>query len=238
MPATAAAEPGDEAEAAAAAVVAAALARDPVNVDLSGLSLRGAAAGRAIAAALRTLPPKAVRSLNLRGNTLGPSGTEAVADALAHAPCIARLDLGGNDVGDLGAAALARVLPRLRALEELDLWGNGIGARGARKLAHAICITRSLRAFALGGNPLTIAAKEEFAAVLAEEPPMALTSLRCSPDEKSFLELKRYTGAMGLPRRFMYVRNGVILDYLRSLHMQAQPKDSWEVFHFRCPDAC
>ena len=65
--------------------------------------------GAAALAALIGAPSgglSALRSLNLRRNSIGDAGAEALAAVASHA-VLATLNLANNDIGAAGAAALA-----------------------------------------------------------------------------------------------------------------------------------
>ncbi|KAG5179413.1 hypothetical protein JKP88DRAFT_280323 [Tribonema minus] len=111
-------------------------------------------------------PRCALRQLNLRHNTIGATGAEALATFLEYQGCshaasggdgvqpgaLLGLNLGTNPIGDEGAAALAAALRVNGALLSLTLYGCGIGAAGALALAAALADNSALAELKLRGN--------------------------------------------------------------------------------------
>ncbi len=99
----------------------------------------------------------AVRGLVLRGNSVGPAGATALAEASCFEPGeggqLEYLDLMHNRVADAGAIALvgSSAMTRVR---RLDLGYNAIGDSGACAIAASPHLT-SLETLVLEGNTLT-----------------------------------------------------------------------------------
>lgn len=82
-----------------------------------------------------------LRSLDLRGQTLGSYASKALAIALAGCIALEDLDLSDTRLGDAGLAALLPALPP--TLRTLNLAHNGLTDGGARALRIALGETRA-----------------------------------------------------------------------------------------------
>uniref|UniRef100_A0A8D0FAP1 NLR family CARD domain containing 3 n=1 Tax=Strix occidentalis caurina TaxID=311401 RepID=A0A8D0FAP1_STROC len=77
---------------------------------------------------------RSLMALDLRSNSIGPTGAKALADALQH-----------NNIKEDGATFLAEALLTNHRLTTLHLQKNAIGAHGARKIAEALKQNCSLK---------------------------------------------------------------------------------------------
>jgi Ran GTPase-activating protein (RanGAP) involved in mRNA processing and transport len=148
-----------------------------IHAALHTLELSGNACGDHGSESLAVLvcSSPALRVLNLRHNSIGPTGAAALAAALvpfAHprdscsvgspsrrcGVALEELDLSRNRIGDAGARSFAAAIgERSCALSALDLSCNIITSRGARRLAAALSTNRALESLrvvsiALGGE--------------------------------------------------------------------------------------
>nr|NGX38671.1 hypothetical protein [Chlamydiota bacterium] len=90
--------------------------------------------------------------LDLRHNSVGEKGTEALAKALGVNSTLQTLKLYRNSVGDKGAKALAKALESDHSLQTLNLEGNSVGDKGAEALAKALEINSTLQSLDLRHN--------------------------------------------------------------------------------------
>ncbi|KAJ8601084.1 hypothetical protein CTAYLR_008205 [Chrysophaeum taylorii] len=95
---------------------------------------------------------RALRHLDLRGNSIGVEGAARLAKALEKNTSLQTLDLRDNGIGAEGAARLAESLEKNTSLQTLDLGGNRIGAEGAARLAESLEKNTSLQTLDLGDN--------------------------------------------------------------------------------------
>ena len=96
--------------------------------------------------------------LNLRKNSIGVKGAQALADALASRKCPSglNLDLSMNEIGDEGAQALAEVIKINHTLTTLNLGSNNIGAESAQALAKALETNNTLTTLNLEGSRIGV----------------------------------------------------------------------------------
>ena len=147
------------------------------HLDLCGNAV-GAAGCEALAVGVRA--SRALRTLLLSANPLGPAGGVALAGALPHGPLrtlsvagcklgagpcgriahalpessLAALDLSNNAIGDVGAWALAWALESCAELKELRLASNEIEDDGAAELRLALAASATLALLDLRGNKI------------------------------------------------------------------------------------
>eukprot|EP00128_Syssomonas_multiformis_P018291 Colp12_sorted_trinity150504_noHs@15561 len=79
-----------------------------------------------------------LRTLSLRGNSIGNEGAGAIAEALKANRNLAMLNLWYNRIGDAGAVELAEALKSNRCLVVLSLGKNKIGDAGCTALAEVL----------------------------------------------------------------------------------------------------
>ena len=147
------------------------------HLDLCGNAV-GAAGCEALAVGVRA--SRALRTLLLSANPLGPAGGVALAGALPRGPLrtlsvagckigagpcgriahalpessLAALDLSNNAIGDVGAWALAWALESCAELKELRLASNEIEDDGAAELRLALAASATLALLDLRGNKI------------------------------------------------------------------------------------
>lgn len=80
----------------------------------------------------------AIRLLDLRNNTIGPTGAAALAKVLMGRTDLLELNLQNNPLGDDGVASLADVIASNSSLIALDLAHTGFGQKGAAALGAAL----------------------------------------------------------------------------------------------------
>eukprot|EP00873_Tetraselmis_striata_P022615 jgi/Tetstr1/442879/TSEL_030942.t1 len=120
--------------------------------------------------------------VNLSGNSIGPSGAEAVKLLLQNSngshvrlECV---NLAFNGIGDQGAHLMADALMTNPCVKELDLEGNGICDQGVAALAHALLENASLTKLNLAGNELGEEGLQALLGVLASNRTLAELNLR------------------------------------------------------------
>lgn len=126
----------------------------PACAERARLLGLGERAAHELGRALRGPRLRALRSLDLRANRIGPAGARALAEGVRESAALAALELGDNAVGNAGARALGEALvgggaPALRAL---GLGLNRVGDAGAHHLARALRTGTALAALSLRGN--------------------------------------------------------------------------------------
>jgi len=104
---------------------------------------------KGLAGVVDALASTKLEALILSHNTIGDTGTTALAKALMNNTHTTALHLGDNNIGAAGASMLAKVLAtHTNRLTTLDLGGNDIGRAGvaaiARALARSTCKLREL----------------------------------------------------------------------------------------------
>jgi hypothetical protein len=107
-----------------------------------------------------------LKELNLGDNSIGDSGTAAIASSLT---ALTSLDLGSNSIGASGTAAIAS---SLTALTSLNLEFNSIGDRGVQAIASSLTALTSLN---LGSNSIGDRGVQAIASSLA---PLTSLNLR------------------------------------------------------------
>lgn len=135
-----------------AALIAKALAKDPVlqKLDL-GRGQFGDAGAKALGESLATNTH--LKRLDLNTCKLTDDGIKALADGLSQNNTLEHLSLYSNDITDEGAIALAEALKKNTSLVSLTLDYNRIGEKGAAALADAMG-EHPLNNLGLGSNCL------------------------------------------------------------------------------------
>ncbi|KAF9561018.1 hypothetical protein EC968_005942 [Mortierella alpina] len=95
-----------------------------------------------------------VATLNLRDNTIGDNGTQALAAALATNSTVTSLDLQANFITDFGAQALSKALEGNSTLTTMNLQANFVGDNGAWVLSEALKTNSALRKWNLRDNSI------------------------------------------------------------------------------------
>ncbi|CAG9462354.1 unnamed protein product [Pedinophyceae sp. YPF-701] len=81
----------------------------------------------------------ALRSLDLSGNIIGPTGAGAVADVLrACGESLHEFSISHNKIGDAGVEAVVDALPGCPNMRVLDMDVNRIGDRGIKSLGRGL----------------------------------------------------------------------------------------------------
>ncbi|KAG0284028.1 hypothetical protein BGZ97_008322, partial [Linnemannia gamsii] len=92
--------------------------------------------------------------LDLQGNWIGSSVTQALSAVLKTNSTLTTLNLDFNSIGDIGAQALAQALMTNTTLTTLDLSYNSIGSNGALALSEALKINSTLTTLDLECNSI------------------------------------------------------------------------------------
>jgi hypothetical protein len=112
----------------------------------------GSSATQALSAVLKT--NSTLTTLNLDFNSIGDIGAQALAQALMANTTLTTLNLDFNSIGDIGAQALAQALMTNTTLTTLDLSYNSIGSNGALALSEALKINSTLTTLDLECNSI------------------------------------------------------------------------------------
>ena len=124
------------------------------SLDLRGCNIRsdGASALASLLSHNRTLT-----FLGLEWNGVGmlETGVQSLCKALASNPSIAEVDLRNNSIGPTGGAALGAMLATNTAIRRLDLRWNNLGVHGGRALAESLEKNRHIKELEVSGNKLT-----------------------------------------------------------------------------------
>lgn len=107
---------------------------------------------RAIAEGLKVTEAP-IKTVDLSGNDIGPSGAEALGDWLASDAKCTDLNLYSNDMGDKGAGSIAAALKQNKTLDSLDIGGNNIRAPGMKELSASLKENNTLTTLELPYNP-------------------------------------------------------------------------------------
>lgn len=111
------------------------------------------------------------KRLVLRGNCLGESGAQAIAEFLAAAEELEELSLEWNQVGSAGAKHIARGLEKNVSLTKLDLRNNNIRNDGAIALSEAVKINKALVELDLRWNKIEDGGALAFKSAMLERIP-------------------------------------------------------------------
>ena len=79
-----------------------------------------------------------LKQITLKGNNLGPTGTEVLAKTLHFCECLTKLCISYNDVKDIGAYAIAEYIACTKLLEALAVVDNTLTVEGSRAIAEAL----------------------------------------------------------------------------------------------------
>ena len=93
-----------------------------------------------------------LQKLDLNGKHIGPTGAQAIADALRQNSTLQQLDLSANNIDSAGAQAIADALRQNSTLQQLELRGNGIGDEGAQAITDALRESSTLAKLHLENN--------------------------------------------------------------------------------------
>ncbi|KAG0283777.1 hypothetical protein BGZ97_008416, partial [Linnemannia gamsii] len=93
-------------------------------------------------------------TLNLRNNSIGDNGAEALSETLKTNSTLTTLDLARNSIRNNGAVALSEALKSNSTLTTLDLSSNSIGENGAVALSEALKTNSTLTTLNLQFNSI------------------------------------------------------------------------------------
>ena len=125
-----------------------------------------------LAEVLRPLCPS-LAHLNIRGNGIGPTGTEQLTAVLAQCKSLAHFDLADNRLGSEGTCKLAGMLSKCPSLVRLEIPRNGVVDEGAGRLAAVLWHCRSLVHLNLRRNGIGPQGAGLLAAVFGKCPSLA-----------------------------------------------------------------
>jgi NAD(P)-dependent dehydrogenase (short-subunit alcohol dehydrogenase family) len=108
--------------------------------------------------------------LDLCKQSLGPSGTAVVAEALKQNTFVQSLLLGANRMGDAGAQSLATLVRENRTLTTIFLGCNLITSKGAAELADALKHNPSVRGLWLKRNDIGSESADSLAELIRDNP--------------------------------------------------------------------
>ncbi len=134
-----------------------------VNLKGNNIHATGAAA---ISNLLKTNP--IIEGISLEWNRLGvlDEGIQIIAGSIEQSASLARLDLRNNSIGPSGAAILATALANNVSLKEIDLRWNSIGSQGGRALAEAMMKNTTIVKMELAGNRISDDSRDAIDAAL------------------------------------------------------------------------
>ena len=107
-----------------------------------------------------------LQKLSIRNNYIGPNGATHLAKALEANTCVEKLDLGTNSIGNVGAEAIAKLLQTNQTLRCLCLGSNDLDAEGIRHIAQGLRYNTTLEVLNLGGNEIGDEGAKELAEML------------------------------------------------------------------------
>jgi hypothetical protein len=124
------------------------------SLDLRGCNIR---ADGAMALAALVTHNRTLTLLGLEWNGVGmlETGVQALCKALATNTSITEVDLRNNSIGPSGGAAIGAMLSSNTAIRRLDLRWNNLGVNGGRALAAALENNRHVLELEVSGNKLT-----------------------------------------------------------------------------------
>lgn len=124
------------------------------SLDLRGCNIR-ADGSMALAALLTHNRSLAFLGLEWNGVGMLETGVQALCKALSTSPSITEVDLRNNSIGPSGGAAIGAMLTSNTSIRRLDLRWNNLGVNGGRALAAALEKNRHIRELEVSGNKLT-----------------------------------------------------------------------------------
>nr|XP_042139250.1 NLR family CARD domain-containing protein 3 [Peromyscus maniculatus bairdii] len=95
-----------------------------------------------------------IQNISLRGNSIGPQGAKALADALKINRTLTSLSLQNNVIKDGGVVCMAEALVSNQTISILQLQKNLIGPVGAQQMADALKQNRSLKELMFSSNTI------------------------------------------------------------------------------------
>lgn len=107
-----------------------------------------------------------LQNLTLRNNFIGPVGAATIAEALETNETVEHLDLSTNAIGKAGAAAISKMLQKNKTLRCLCLWSNRFDADGIQQIALGLRYNTTLEVLNLGGNEIGDVGAQALADVL------------------------------------------------------------------------
>ena len=134
-----------------------------VNLKGNNIHATGAAA---ISNLLKTNPM--IESISLEWNRLGvlDEGIQIIAGSIEQSASLSRIDLRNNSIGPSGAAILATALANNVSLKEVDLRWNSIGTQGGRALAEAMTKNTTIVKMEFAGNRISDDSRDAIEAAL------------------------------------------------------------------------
>ena len=134
-----------------------------VNLKGNNIHATGAAA---ISNLLKSNP--IIESISLEWNRLGvlDEGIQIIAGSIEQSASLSRIDLRNNSIGPSGAAILATALANNVSLKEVDLRWNSIGTQGGRALAEAMTKNSTIVKMELAGNRISDDSRDAIDAAL------------------------------------------------------------------------
>jgi hypothetical protein len=135
------------------------------EINLKGNNIHSTGAA-AISNLLKTNP--VIESISLEWNRLGvlDEGIQIIASSIEQSASLARIDLRNNSIGPSGAAVLATALAHNVSLKEVDLRWNSIGVQGGRALAEAMSQNSTIIKMELAGNRISDDSRDAIDAAL------------------------------------------------------------------------
>ncbi|EKX53489.1 hypothetical protein GUITHDRAFT_64531, partial [Guillardia theta CCMP2712] len=106
--------------------------------------------------------------LDLGRNSIGHSGTIALAAALAHHPTLTSLNLEGNVFGSEAGKALAQMLRSNTCLTACYLADNSIADNGTEEFTEMLKVNTTLQSLDLSGNIVQADCALRFAKTISE----------------------------------------------------------------------
>ena len=95
-----------------------------------------------------------LQNLSLRNNFIGPVGAASLCEALETNTTVEHLDLGTNAIGKAGVAAISKMLQTNKTLRCLSLWSNHLDAECIQRIAMGLRFNTTLEVLNLGGNEI------------------------------------------------------------------------------------
>eukprot|EP01016_Furgasonia_blochmanni_P017442 TRINITY_DN2022_c0_g2_i2.p1 TRINITY_DN2022_c0_g2~~TRINITY_DN2022_c0_g2_i2.p1 ORF type:complete len:1150 (+),score=280.83 TRINITY_DN2022_c0_g2_i2:75-3524(+) len=144
-----------------------------------------------------------IKTLNLAKNKFEKEGMKILAPIFSLNNILTNVDLSGNKIGVSGAQALAAALEKNSSIRFLNLYGNIIDVDGARAFQKTLCVNTTLEFIDFGFNRLRDEGLSAIANGIVKNKSSSIKSL-------------------GL--RYNFISDTGIVDLLKTLHAQGEPK--------------